>query len=391
MKSNISNSTPQTAATIQKQRNSNLELYRIITMLLIIAHHYVLNSGLMDGPINAANYMSGPSLFLLMFGAFGKTGINCFVLISGYFMCKSRISAKKFAKLFGEVVFYDVLINIIFWVTGYAPFTLKAFVRNILPFTQVAQNFTGCFILFYLSIPFLNMLIQRMTQKQHIYLLVLLGFTYVLMGTVPFFKVDMNYFSWYMVLYFIASYIRLYPAKIFDKTALWGILTLFFVAVSLVSVVACSWVNQKFGRLHPYTFMTDSNTLLAVLMSVSSFLFFKNIKLPYSPFINTVSGTTFGVLLIHAAGESMRNWLWRDVLNNAGMYGSRYMILHAVGSVLGVFIVCSVIDLLRIQFIEKPTLRWWDKHFPRFEERFVKAEKKLCEKFHISTQNTNEQ
>lgn len=29
-------------------RNSNLELYRIIVMIMIIAHHYVVNSGLPD-------------------------------------------------------------------------------------------------------------------------------------------------------------------------------------------------------------------------------------------------------------------------------------------------------------------------------------------------------
>ena len=28
----------------QKVRNSNLEFYRIITMLAIVAHHYVVNS-----------------------------------------------------------------------------------------------------------------------------------------------------------------------------------------------------------------------------------------------------------------------------------------------------------------------------------------------------------
>ena len=33
----------------QKVRYSNLELYRIITMLAIVAHHYVVNSGLMGG------------------------------------------------------------------------------------------------------------------------------------------------------------------------------------------------------------------------------------------------------------------------------------------------------------------------------------------------------
>lgn len=31
-----------------KQRNSNLELYRIIVMLLIVAHHYVVNSGMIE-------------------------------------------------------------------------------------------------------------------------------------------------------------------------------------------------------------------------------------------------------------------------------------------------------------------------------------------------------
>ena len=31
-----------------KVRSSNLELYRIIAMLLIVAHHYVVNSGLLD-------------------------------------------------------------------------------------------------------------------------------------------------------------------------------------------------------------------------------------------------------------------------------------------------------------------------------------------------------
>lgn len=31
-----------------KQRNSNFELYRIIVMLLIVAHHNVVNSGMME-------------------------------------------------------------------------------------------------------------------------------------------------------------------------------------------------------------------------------------------------------------------------------------------------------------------------------------------------------
>ncbi len=79
---------------------SNLELYRIIVMLLIVAHHYVVNSGLME--VMMSQPTSGKSIFLSLFGMWGKTGINCFVLITGYFMCRSEITLRKFLKLLLE-------------------------------------------------------------------------------------------------------------------------------------------------------------------------------------------------------------------------------------------------------------------------------------------------
>lgn len=89
-------------------RNSNIELFRIISMLVIVAHHYVANSGV----INEIVGITEPQLkdyFLLIWGWGGKTGINCFVLITGYFMCKSQITAEKFIKLLAEVEFYNIL------------------------------------------------------------------------------------------------------------------------------------------------------------------------------------------------------------------------------------------------------------------------------------------
>ena len=76
-----------------KERASGIELFRIISMLLIVAHHYVVNSGIQD--LMYENPLSANSIFLFLFGAWGKTGINCFVLITGYFMCKSKITSKK--------------------------------------------------------------------------------------------------------------------------------------------------------------------------------------------------------------------------------------------------------------------------------------------------------
>ena len=351
-------------APIQKNvRSSNLELYRIIVMLLIIAHHYVVNSGLMDilGPIYS-NVFSWRSIFLALFGAWGKTGINCFILITGYFMCKSNITLKKYVKLLLEILFYSVIIYLIFCISGYQTFSIIELIKAFIPIKAIQHNFTGCFLAFYLFIPFLNILVRNLTEKQHICLLLVLGFVYVFFGTVPFFDINMNYVSWYIVLYFIASYIRLYPKNIYDSTKIWLSLTLFFVALLSLSVIACAYVGQKLGKQMIYYFAADSNTFLAVAVAISSFLLFKNLKVKQNRFINTLSSTTFGVLLIHAHSETMRNWLWKDTLQNVQMYSSDWLILHAIGSVIGIFVICSLIDFIRITILEKPIMRLWDKN-----------------------------
>ena len=114
----------------------------------------------------------------------------------------------------------------------------------------------------------------------------------------------MNYVSWFMVLYLILSYIRIYPKKWMNNRRICGVILLFSIALSAASVVVC----VKTGR-YAFMFVTDSNTFLAVMVGVFAFLFFKNIKVPYSKFINIIGASTFGVLLIHAHSDAMRQWL----------------------------------------------------------------------------------
>lgn len=342
-------------------RNSNLELYRIIVMLLIIAHHYVVNSGLTGpgGPI-VANPTSARSLFLLLFGAWGKTGINCFVLITGYFMCKSKITLKKFTKLLLQVMFYRVLINSIFWVSSYDYLTVQGLIKILIPIRTIGTGFTPAFLLFFLFIPFLNILVNNMNEKQHILLIVLSSFTYIFLGTVPLFSVTMNYVSWFMVLYVISSYIRMYPKEIFDNGRIWGWTSLALILIASLSVVLCAYISKIIDKAIWYNYVQDSNTLLAVLIGVSTFLSFKNIKMRYSPVINNISATCFGVFLIHANSDTMRKWLWRDVLNNVGMYDSDLLVVHAILSVLSIFVICSLIDTLRIKLFETPVFNYFD-------------------------------
>lgn len=380
-KSGIKNGGGQTNPV----RGSNIELFRIITMFFIVAHHYVVNSGLMD--MNGSVYsdpLSVKSLFLLLFGAWGKTGINGFVLITGYFMCKSNITAKKFAKLIFEIEFYKIVIYLIFLLSSYEPFSIEVMLKSLLPFYSVTTNFNGCFLLFYLCIPFLNILTQHITERQHIRLLFLLSFIYIFFGTVPKLNVNMNYVSWFCVLYFIASYIRLYPKKIFENTLFWGVMMLLSVATSMISVIACVWLGSKIDNNMAFCFVSDSNTFLAVSTGLCSFMFFKNLKIKQSRFINTVAASTFGVLCIHANSDTMRQWLWKDTLDNVGAYGSGLLVFHAVCSVAAVFIICTLIDMIRIRFIEKSFFSFWDRFWKKFLHKYKAFENQICEKLEIS-------
>ncbi len=344
-----------------KVRDSNLELFRIITMFLIVAHHYVVNSGLSytDGPL-AKDPLSLKSLYLMVFGAWGKTGINCFLMITGYFMCKSHITVRKFLKLVFEVEFYSIVIYLVFLLLGYESLSVQNIIRVVFPVTSIQQNFTGCFIVFYLFIPFLNILVQNMNEKQHIRLILLLSFTYILFGTIHgrTFSVAMNYVSWYMVLYFIASYIRLYPKKWFSDNRICGSLLIVSIVISVVSIVGCAWLGTRIGTFMPYFFVTDSNTFLAVVVGVFAFLIFKNLRIPQSRFINAVAATTFGVMQIHANSDAMRRWLWVDTLKNVEHYDSKFAFLYPVIVVLAVFTICSVIDFARIKLLEEPLFKY---------------------------------
>ena len=346
-----------------KRRDSNLELYRIILMLFIIAHHYVVNSGLMQ--VINQEPLAGKTIFYYIFGGWGKTGINCFVLITGYFMCKSQITLRKFLKLLLEVEFYKIVFYLIFNIYGFQEFTWGS-LKAILPVESVASGFVSGFILFYLCIPFLNILVSHMTKRQHQLLLSLLLFIYTFLGTFPNIKVSMNYVSWFCVLYIISSYIRLYGINIRTMTIKkWGWMTIALLLASSLSILAICYMNRHTSHNQPpYFFISDSNKILAVLTSISAFMYFKNLRIPYSKYINMAGASVFGVLLIHANSDNMRQWLWKDTLDNVWHYGDNLYWLHAVLSVIGIFVVCVIIDQIRIHTVEKWFFMWFDKKYP---------------------------
>ena len=365
---------------IQKKRDSNLELLRIVAMFFIIAHHYVVNSGLMDpgGPMYG-DLLSPRALFLLSLAGIGKSAMNIYVLITGYFMCVSNIIAKKYFKLLFEWMFYRLLIGSIFWLTGREPFTFLNFINVIIPIRQVAYNFTECYLLFYLFIPFLNRFIRGLNEKQYLYLIGLCLLTYVFFGTLH--DISFNYISWFFILYLIAAYIRLFPKPITQNSSFCGKILTFSLILSWLSMFLCAILTVNNILWTPFYFVQDANSLLPLVNGLSAFLYFKNKNIPYNRTLNRFAASSFGVLLIHANSKIMHKWLWVDSFKVYDAYNSSFVYLHAVGSILLVFILCALIDMLRIQYIEKPFFALWDAKWAMFRKKYDKAEEKLLSRF----------
>lgn len=332
-------------------------------MIAIVAHHFVVNSGYTsaDGPI-VTNPTTANSIYLWLFGMWGKTGINCFLLITGYFMCKSTITIRKFIKLMLWIYVYRIVFYAIFLFTGYETISITKVVKLLMPIWGLNDNFTSCFIGFWLTIPFWNILIHNMTNKQHLILVVLLVGMYSVLGSVPSFNVTFNYVTWFGIIYLVASYIRMYPNAYFENTRLWFMVMLFSITLSMLSVIVLLYI----GKGH-YFFVSDSNKFLSLAVAVSSFMCIKNTHIRYCKEINIIGGSTFGVLLIHANSDAMRTWLWNDAVDAVGHYNLPLIQLigFSISVILIIFFSCILIDRIRIKLLEEPFFKWYDKK-PRF-------------------------
>ena len=64
----------------------------------------------------------------------------------------------------------------------------------------------------------------------------------------------------------------------------------------------------------------------------------------------------------------MRQWLWKDTLDNVGHYAGN-IYLHSIVCILGVFVICIIIDRLRLRYIERPLFKVLDKYMSKINNR----------------------
>ena len=142
--------------TVVKKRKSNIELLRIVAILMIISFHYSFKSGYV---VNQLDYNS---IVVKTFYFLGELGVNLFILITGYFMVKGKFSFKKLIKLILEVNFYYIFTFLLSHILDNKPLTSLSKRDIFFMFFPVIFSrywFATAYILLYIILLLLSFLI----------------------------------------------------------------------------------------------------------------------------------------------------------------------------------------------------------------------------------------
>ena len=361
---------------IHTYRQSNIELLRIISMLMIVFHHFAVHGGLKwETPS-----VTIPFFWYNFIVMGGKIGVNIFVLISGYFLITSQgtlLNLKKILKFWGQIIFYSISIFAIFSLFQVDNYGIKMFIKSVFPITFSSWWFASTYFVMYIIHPFLNMFLNALSKKNYQLFLVMLVIMWSVIPTFMRSDFQSNSLCWFVTLYAIAGYARLYGFNQAYTTkryfAFWGTFSVLTYLSSVVFTILGTRWSIFFKNT---TYFYDMQKLSVLLISLTLFMAFVTLKMSYHKLINTLATATFGVYLIHD-NSIVRPFLWHDVFQNFQYQNSLLLIPYSIIVVALVYVVCTVIDLIRQKFLERPFVFIVNRYADVMLKPFVK----ICELF----------
>lgn len=320
----------------KKQRAANLDLLRIVSMLLIIFLHSIDHSGVLE---NAQNCGTGMYFYVRFTYAMCMVCVNIYVMLSGYFMVNSKFRLHK----------------LVFMLAGKDDFSLLSLASCFVPILTGRYWFLTIYVGMYLLAPFLNVWIRAMDKRQHGMLNLCLFAIMSVWSSLHPAIAGMNSgggwgLAWFVVMYLAAAWLRLY------YTPKGTPIPCFAVFAALPILIVAAQVALKRGGGIP-----GAGTLLAIvggwfrydsapvyLMTICLFAGFLNLDIrsgKLSRAIQAVAPLTLGVYLIHAHAN-VSPWSW-EVLNLPAKMDSAVFPIVQLTSVLGIFAVCTGMDAVR--------------------------------------------
>lgn len=343
-------------------RSSNIELLRIVSMVLIILFHFSVHGNWPEeGPL-----ASDIAVECLSFG--GKLGVNCFVLITGYFMVHSHLKVQSLLRVALQTWFYSFAILGIFAIAQPDLITPERLRKAVAPIVSGEYWFVTCYLALMAASPFLNVLYRHLAPVGRSRLMAV-GFVAVsLLPTLTTFNPVGNDLVWFFYLYLLggwarerregrgAPFCKLDPLGLVDR---WGAARTAVVGVGAVwasmALIAGARRAWGFDYVQP-DYLIWQYMVPTFLASLALLFLFQNLRIPATASVNAVAKTTLGVYLIHD-NPIVRAWLWPYF---AGIYdgGWAAILAFGIGSALVVFACGAAIDQARIVLLERPLFRW---------------------------------
>ena len=344
-----------------KMRNSNFELMRIVSMFFIVIYNIIIHGKLLENSHGTTHFV----LYIIL--ATCIVHVNSFILVTGYFQCKSKLKFTKVIQLNNSIWFYTVSIVLFFIIVKGNTFNSTELLKTFLPISYNDYWFLTNYLILYLISPILNTVINNIDEKKFKRIIVLLLFIDSILPTLTnssFFNVTLGYSLYHFIfLYFVGAFLRNYPIEdwyIFKKTskkALQLISLFIFFLMAFINIINQS-ASKELLNMHPIiaevgiifsnSFIAYNNPLV-IIQTIAFFVFFSTLNLK-SSFINYISTATIGIYLIHD-NNNIRNVLYKFL----GFNGNNYSVM-ILGKILGcailIFISCLIIELIR-KFIFK--------------------------------------
>lgn len=336
--------------TERAERQSNIELLRIIAMLLIIICHFSTHGGFQfpSGELTVNRLWTQ----CLTFG--GNLGVNIFVLISGYFLIGSAgFRTDKALKLALQILTYSVLFLAVFTLAGANPYGIRTAINCFFPITYSCWWFASIYFVLYLISPYLNKLLRGLDKQDYQKMLALLTVCWCVIPTLFGSAYGSSYLLWFAYLYAVSAYIRLHVETIAigPRAAFLGAFAAMLTA-GAAFVISDLFETKLPSAANLAVYVIHLQRLPTVLTALFLFLGFLQIDIGCNRAVNQISSATFGVYLIHE-NNFVRPFLWGTLFRNASFADSPVLIPYSLMAALVVFLCCTLIELFRIAVLEK--------------------------------------
>lgn len=266
----------------KSNRESNMELLRIIAMLMIIVLHYF-------GENRQPQAGTPNEIIYFIFRSLAICGVDVFVLLTGYFSLRQNgIKVRKIFNLLLDVAFWEGLGFLLCVAFGMKAFGLKPMIRVMFPIIFGGRWFVKAYILLMLFVPFVNLVLRSIDKKAF---QILLGIQLSLFCLWPSFLPNPPFddygfnFIHFISLYMIAGYLRMYVKKFPPKAACLAAYALCFGLVL---------TSKMMGWGYEWAY----NSPFVIGEAVFLFLFFAQFRFDSSA-VNCLASCAFGVFLIH--------------------------------------------------------------------------------------------